>query len=175
MELTKTQADELLAAVVLDNDATRFPWTKVRIPWPDGGSENLWARKMGGGLLLLENSPLFPVYLHKDFVQEGSLKLIHRHFPVKLVFRYEPLGGDEDLERRKAIFDAAKEAGGQLSFMFPGVGYVLLPEDADPTAVSINMLGTGFITDGPRIERVDENGDQEFIPVIPEEGDGAEA
>lgn len=123
-----------------------LPNDRMYIKWPDGAGENVWAKKLPDGNLILNNSPLFPMYRYKDVVSRGG-EVLKRHFAHRLLHVYEAAEDDEeDKVRRKALWDAAHEVGADLSFFSKGWGWVLVPHDADLKAVETALLAAPHVT-----------------------------
>ena len=127
-----------------------YPYTKMRLADPDGNTENLWVRDLGGGKAMLSNDPLTPTHHYRDIVRNPSGEVLFRPYPVKLGFRYVPmLEGDPipdpenpgktmnvDYPRRTAILDAIFSAVERKSLVSPsffsaGMGFILLAEEVD--------------------------------------------
>jgi len=151
---------------VVDND--QYPQIRVRITDPDGQAENVWARDIGEGLVMLCNSPIFPKYRLFDVVrQTGGVarELIFRTFPILFRYCYQPAiegvepdssleervaalekvkrkGEDPDLEVRKKLGDAVVAAGGFPGFFLPGYAYAYLTPGVEPLAILQAVKGT---------------------------------
>ena len=168
MILTEPQGSEIVAALELDADKTKFPFCKLHVTWPDGGGETPWGRTLEGGLASMENSTLYPKYRFRDILQvHGGYEtgeVIYRHYPAKVVFLYEPLtgeGDDPDKDRRQVIAEAAQVTPDvYVSFFTAGQGYVLCPREVSPETVAEALKATGFITEGPRSETFDVEADE---------------
>lgn len=109
---------------------------RVRI-FPRNEGESLWGRKVpDSNLVGLDNDPLAPELRWQDIVDPNAMKnglpkLIHRRWNAKVWFEYHPMPtGEEDLPQRKQIAEAAKAIGGWPTFFMPGIGFVLMEEEA---------------------------------------------
>jgi len=158
---TKTKWDykKLLAELEEDKDATKYPHVKLRLQWPDGTGETPWGRDLGGGLVLLANSTVYPKYRFHDILTEDH-EILQRFLPTKVVYQYTPLDGkpldgeqDVDLPRRKALSDAITSVEGAHSHFFAqGQGYVLCEPDTELPALREAMVLTGFVVEEPMVQ-----------------------
>ena len=137
--------DEIVARMKAEGEDC-FPFIKVRISWPDGGGESVWAHDLGHGLALMSNEPLYPKYRFHDifrFSGRNPGDVAYRPFPVKMLYRYEPLNGDVDKLRRGLLHDSLGGLRVRPGFFCMGQGYVLLREGAEPSEVKAALVGTG--------------------------------
>lgn len=111
-----------------------YPYIKVRIP-----GESFWARDLGmvrgQHLVMVRNNLLDPTYRLSDIVridrERNVRKLVYRFYTQMLGFRWDPDPvNEDDLKLRNAICDANKAHGDEVStsFLFPGLGFILLSE-----------------------------------------------
>lgn len=135
-----------------------------------GGRERLWARKLARGLVMLDNDPLSTQYRYADIVSVGKdgvvLALKQRIFAQRYAFRYAPVGtDDEDLELRQAIAarwqKLQEEAKASGSFMWKGLGYLLVVDTVPQAEVITTMTGG----DSPIQDMAVEGPDGEFSRV----------
>lgn len=118
------------------------PHIRVRFP-----GETLWAHSIDPNKrALLDNHPLEPGYHWHDIVEiddQGNIKkVLYRAYPTRLGFQYTA-GADKekDIEVRKKLFQGLLhfENRKSLSFMWPGLGYVLVMEDL-PTQEVVDAM-----------------------------------
>ena len=145
---------------------------KLSIPWPDGdGGESPWGRQLGDELALLCNEPLYPGYRFHDMVQFSAhnhqvRKVIHRPYPVKLVFSYENpperddgMPWDEDRCRRD-IQGVINSRGAVPGFVTSGNGYALLRDPKHATLIKADLLALDAGVSEVKVQGFDFNTDQ---------------
>ena len=164
--------DAVMAKLAEDEDA--YPHTKVSIKWPDSAGESVWAWDLGGGLAMLDNSPLYPKYQLHDIIRfsgQYAGEVVHRPFPIKLVYSYTPLDDEEqDKIRRGVLADSVKPLNANPSFFSPGQAFVLLREGVDPADIRTALIETGIPITEVAIQSFDVETDEYKYLYLHREG-----
>lgn len=97
--------------------------------------ESMWAKKVGNGLLGLNNSPLDENFRWQDIIgADGTV--VHRRWNTKVRYYYD--AEKDEASRREALFEMLKPVG-HPGFFMASMGYVLV-KDADAEAVRAKIV-----------------------------------
>jgi len=104
-----------------------YPEDKILLP-----GERLWAKKLPGGLIGLNNDPLHEDYRLHDILR--GREVVHRRWNLQVWYHYQVADNEEaDLEIRKNLHEALKDLG-MPGFFWAGNAYVFTEsEDAEAT------------------------------------------
>jgi hypothetical protein len=150
--------DKIVARMKAEGEEC-FPYIKVSVKWPTGGGESPWALDLGDGLALMSNSTLYPKYrFHDIFRFSGSYagEVVHRSYPINMLYAYEPLEDEKaDEDRRQLLIASLKNLRVYPGFFSSGHGYVLLREGVTPSEVKAALRASGVPVSDEQIQDFD--------------------
>lgn len=154
----------------------RYPHAKVTIEWENDGSERLWARRVGDGLVMLDNDPLDARYQYGDLVRLGGgttvREVVRRIFPARFGFMWASAAHEaDDVELRRRIAEACLALGAarySLSFFRAGLGFVLAADGVAQEQVVSTLSSVDVVFS---VARIDDAGQPTEVwrraPVVP--------
>ncbi len=111
-----------------------LPLGKIRL-----GDEGIWVRRLGGGLVGLDNDPLDGNYRWQDIL-DGRHNVVHRRWVTWVPFSYTPEEEEEkDLEIRKRVHEELNKLG-NCDFFWKGSGFVLSEKSEEEVIDAINAF-----------------------------------